>query len=63
MYSIASLIVELQTAKRRLLKVLEGPIGTSTDGLRTRRVPNGRESIGYSTSKTSRLLLKTGTWL
>jgi hypothetical protein len=52
MYSIALLIVELQTAKRRLLKVLEVlevPIGTSTGGLRTHRFPNGRESIGFLT--------------
>ena len=49
MYSIALLIVELQTAKRRLLKVLEVPIGTSTGGLRTHRVPDGRESIGFLT--------------
>ena len=49
MYSIALLIVELQTAKRRLRKVLELPNGTSTGGLRTHRVLNGRESIGFLT--------------
>jgi hypothetical protein len=49
MYSIGLLIVELETAKRRLLKVLEVPNGTSTDGLRTHRVLNGRESIGFLT--------------
>ena len=32
MYSIALLIVELQTAKRKLLKVLEVPNGKSTGG-------------------------------
>ena len=49
MYSIALLIVELQTAKRRLLKVLEVPNGKSAGGLRMHRVPNGRESIGFLT--------------
>jgi len=49
MYSMALLIVELQTAKRRLLKVLEVPNGTSTGGLRTHRIPNWRGSIGFLT--------------
>ena len=49
MYSLASLIVELQTARRRLLKVVEVPNGTPTGGLRTHRIPNGRESIGVLT--------------
>ena len=48
MYSLASLIVELQTARRRLLKVVEVPNGTPTGGLRTHRIPNG-ESIAVLT--------------
>ncbi len=44
MYSLASLIVELQSARRRLLKAFEVLNGTPMVGLRPHRTPNGRKS-------------------
>jgi hypothetical protein len=43
------MIVEMQSARRRLLKIFELPNGTSTRGLQTHRILNGRESIGFLT--------------
>ena len=46
MYSLALFIVELQTAKRRLVRIFEEPDGTSKE--RTRNAPNvQREEIGH----------------
>ena len=45
MYSLASLIVELQSARRRLLKAFEVLNGTPMVGLRPHRTPNGRKSL------------------
>jgi hypothetical protein len=42
MYSLALFIVELQTAKRRLITVFEEPDGTSKQ--RTRNAPNFQRS-------------------
>jgi hypothetical protein len=41
MYSLSSLIVELETARRRLLYVFGAPDGTLTSGLGTQPVPEG----------------------
>src|ERR1700693_1663252 len=41
MYSLGMLIVDLETARRRLLYVFEVPDGTATSGLRTRPIPDG----------------------
>jgi hypothetical protein len=43
MCSLASLIVELQSARRRLLKAFEVLNGTPMVGLRPHRIPNGRK--------------------
>jgi hypothetical protein len=49
MYSLASLIVELQSARRRLLNAVEVLNGMPTAGPRPHRIPNGRESVGFLT--------------
>ena len=49
MYSLGLLIVELETARRRLLCVFEVPDGTPTSGLRTQAIANGPHSIGLLT--------------
>ncbi|MBV9299727.1 MAG: hypothetical protein JO066_12195 [Verrucomicrobia bacterium] len=49
MYSLAAMIVEMHTARRRLLKVFDVPNGTSTCALQTHRILNGRESIDFLT--------------
>ena|ERR1700693_664877 len=49
MYSLGVLIVDLETARRRLLYVFEVPDGTRTSGLRTRPIPDGPHSIGLFT--------------
>ena len=41
MYSLSFLIVELETARRRLLYVFGPPDGTPTSGLGTQPVPEG----------------------
>jgi hypothetical protein len=41
MYSLGFLIVELETARRRLLYALGAPDGTPTSGLGTQPVPEG----------------------
>jgi hypothetical protein len=41
MYSLGLLIVELETARRRLLDVFEEPDGTQTSGLGTQPIPDG----------------------
>jgi hypothetical protein len=41
MYSLGFLIVELETARRRLLYVFGAPDGTPTSGLGTQPVPEG----------------------
>ena len=41
MYSLGLLIVELETARRRLLYVFEVPDGTPTRGLGTLPIPDG----------------------
>jgi len=41
MYSLGLLIVELETARRRLLYVFEVPDGTPTSGLGTQPIPDG----------------------
>src|SRR5258707_11154095 len=46
MSSLGSLIVDLETARRRLLYVFEVPDGTPTSGLRTRPITDGPHSIG-----------------
>ena len=46
MYSLGLLIVDLETARRRLLDVFEVPDGARTSGLRTRPIPDGPHSIG-----------------
>jgi hypothetical protein len=53
MYSLGSLIVELQTARRRLLKVFEVPNGTPTSGLRTHRIPNAAIDWLFGAPKTA----------
>jgi hypothetical protein len=49
MYSLGLLIVELETARRRLLYVFEVPDGTPTSGLRTQAIADGPNSIGLLT--------------
>jgi hypothetical protein len=49
MYSLGLLIVDLETARRRLLDVFEVPDGTRTSGRRTRPIPDGPHSIGLLT--------------
>jgi hypothetical protein len=49
MYSLGSLIVELQTARRSLLNVFELPVGTATSGRRTYGMRNELESTGRLT--------------
>ena len=49
MYSLGLLIVELETARRRLLDVFEVPDGTPTSGLRTQAIADGPPSIGLLT--------------
>ena len=49
MYSLGLLIVDLETARRRLLDVFEVPDGARTSGLRTRPIPDGPHSIGLLT--------------
>ena len=46
MYSLGLLIVELETARRRLLEVFEVPDGKRTNGFRTPPIPDGPRSIG-----------------
>ena len=46
MHSLGSLIVELETARRKLHKVFEVQNGTATSEGKTRRILNGPESIG-----------------
>jgi hypothetical protein len=41
MYSLGLLIVELETARRRLRYVFEVPDGTLTSGLGTQPIPDG----------------------
>ena len=41
MYSLSFLLVELETARRRLLYVFGTPDGTPTSGLGTQPVPEG----------------------
>jgi hypothetical protein len=57
MYSLSAMIVEMQTARKRLLKLFDVPNGTSTYGLQTRRILNGRESIGFLTRLKGALAL------
>jgi hypothetical protein len=45
MHPLGSLIVELETAQRKLRKVFEVPNGTTTSEGRTRRIFNGLELI------------------
>jgi hypothetical protein len=49
MYSLGQLIVDLETARRRILYVFEVPDGTATSGLRTRPIPDGPHPIGLLT--------------
>src|SRR5260221_5233996 len=49
MYSVGLLIVERETARRRLLYVFEIPDGTLTNGFRTQPIPDGPHSIGLLT--------------
>ena len=49
MYSLGLLIVELETARRRLLYVFEVPDGTPTSGLRTQAIADGPHPIGLLT--------------
>ena len=49
MYSLGLLIVDLESARRRLLYVLEVPDGTRTSGLRAQTIPDGPHSIGRLT--------------
>jgi hypothetical protein len=49
MYSLGLLIVDLETARRRLLYVFEGPDGTRTSGLRTGPIPDEPHSIALMT--------------
>jgi len=51
MYSLGFLIVELETARRRLLYVFGAPDGTPTSGLGTQPVPEG--SCGRTASDQS----------
>ena len=47
MYSLGLLIVDLETASRRLLYVFEVPDRTPTSVLRTEPIPDGPHSIGF----------------
>ncbi len=49
MYSVGLLIVERETARRRLFYVFEIPDGTLTNGFRTQPIPDGPHSIGLLT--------------
>lgn len=49
MYPLGLLIVDLETARRRLQYVFDVPDGTPTSGLRTRPIPDGPDSIGLLT--------------
>ena len=58
MYSLGLLIVELESARRRLLYVFEVPNGTPTSGLDTQPIPDGPcgrtgLSMMYSVRSTS----------
>jgi hypothetical protein len=55
MYSLGVLIVELETARRRLLYVFRVPDGTPTSGLRTEPIADGPRSIGLLTRLTTTL--------
>ncbi|MBV9104520.1 MAG: hypothetical protein JO313_00705 [Verrucomicrobia bacterium] len=57
MYSLSSMIVEMHAARRRLLKSFDVPNGASTCALQTRRVPKGRESIGFLRSLKGALII------
>jgi hypothetical protein len=57
MYSLSAMILEMQTARKRLLKLFDVPNGTSTCGLQTHRILNGRESIGFLTRLKGALAL------
>jgi hypothetical protein len=57
MNSLSAMIVEMQTARKRLLKLFEVPNDTSTCGLQTHRVLNGRESTGFLTRLKGALAL------
>jgi hypothetical protein len=46
MHQLGSLIVELETARRKLQNVFEVQNGTAMSEDRTRRIWNGPESIG-----------------
>jgi hypothetical protein len=46
MYPLGLLIVELETARRRLRYVFEVPDGTPTSGLRTQGIADGPHSMG-----------------
>jgi hypothetical protein len=46
MYPLDLLIVDLETARRRLRYVFEAPDGTPTRGLRTQGIADGPHSIG-----------------
>src|SRR5258708_22428492 len=62
MYSVGLLIVERETARRRLLYVFEIPDGTLTNGFRTQPIPDGPHSIGLLTRlKTSSHLPRADT--
>jgi len=49
MYSVGLLIVERETARRRLLYVFEIPDGTLTNEFRTQPIPDGPHPIGLLT--------------
>ena len=49
MYSLGSLSVELETARRRLLYFFEVPDATPRSGLRTQPIPDGPHSFGLLT--------------
>ena len=49
MYSLGWLIVELETARRKLRYVFEVPDGTPKSGLRTQAIADGPHSIGLLT--------------
>jgi hypothetical protein len=57
MNSLSAMILEMQTARKRLLKLFEVPNGTSMCGPQTHRILNGRESIGFLTRLKDALAL------
>jgi hypothetical protein len=55
MYSLGSLSVELETARRRLLYIFEVPDATLRSRLRTQPIPDGPHSIGLLTRLDAQL--------